>query len=156
MKKLGAVLAVLALVSTAGMAIAGGGAKCTSDVSACLTHWSEYKTAGYLGMKYDKAEDGTVTVKDVAAGTPAAAAGFQKGDVILTLNGAAMKDKDAVKKAKGAWKPGDKVSYTVLRGKSEKTLAVTLGTMPEDVYAQMVGEHMISNHMTVATADAAH
>ena len=149
-------LALLALVSTAGAALAGDGAKCTSEVSACLGHWGDYKTSGYLGMKYDKAEDGTVTVKDVTAGTPAAAAGFQKGDVILTLNGAPMKDKEALKKAKGAWKPGDKVSYTVRRGKSEKTLAVTLGTVPDEVYAQMLGEHIIQNHMAQPTADAAH
>jgi S1-C subfamily serine protease len=156
MKRLGAALAILALASTVGAAYAGGGAKCTSDVSACLGHWTDYKTAGYAGMKYDKAEDGTVTVSDVPAGTPAAAAGFQKGDVILTLNGAAMADKEALKKAKGTWKPGDQVSYTVKRAGAEKKLSLTLATMPEEVFAQMVGEHMVQNHMTVATADAAH
>ena len=156
MKKISAALAILALASIAGAAYAGGGAKCSADAAACLSHWSESKSAGYLGMKYDKAEDGTVSVKDVVAGTPAAAAGFQKGDVILTLNGAAMADKEAVKKAKGAWKPGDKVSYTIRRAGAEQKLTATLGTMPAEVFAQMVGEHMIENHMAVATADASH
>jgi len=53
--------------------------------------------------------------------------------------------------------PGNEVTYSVKRANAEKTLAVVLATLPADVYAQMVGEHMIADHqvaMNAPTADA--
>jgi len=143
-----------ALLVIAVPALAGSGEKCSQNAQACINHWSKSKTMGYLGLKYDKAEDGTVSVKEVVANGPAAAAGIQVGDVLVAMNGAKMSDKAAVKKAKGDWKVGQSVSYTIMRAGEEKQVAVTLGTTPEEVFASMVGSHMLENHVTAATAAA--
>jgi predicted metalloprotease with PDZ domain len=155
MKRFTWFLVLLAVAALPALAFAGGGGKCGENVSACLTHWSAMKTSGWLGMKYDKAEDGTVTVTKVMAGSPAETAGFKKGDVLVALNGASLADKEALKKAKGAWKPGDKVTYTVKRAGAESQIAVTLAPMPEELFAQMLGEHVAANHMPAADAAAA-
>ena len=160
MKKMSCVMTVAAMVLLAASVFAGAGSKtaaagkCTDDAQTCLNKMSAKKSAGWLGMKYDKAEDGTVSVKEITPGSPAEAAGFQKGDVLLTLNGASYADKEALKKAKADWKPGSKVNFTVKREGAEKQIAVTLAPIPEAAYAQMVGEHMITDHTKAATAAA--
>lgn len=135
-------------------ALAGHGEKCTYDTQACLDHWSKKMDKGYVGLQYDKAEDGTFTVKSVYPGSPAATAGFLVGDVVVAVNGAKLGDKEAVKKATGEWKIGQSVTYTVQRSGAEKKIAVTLARMPEEVFASMVGSHMLENHVITATADA--
>jgi len=153
MKKL--VLIAGALLIVAVPAVAGShGSKCTADLQSCLGQWSKGRDKGWLGLKYDQADGGTMAVKEIQAGSPAAAAGFKVGDVMMALNGAAFADKDAIKKAKGEWKVGQSVSYTIQRDGAEKTIAVTLASMPEDVFASMVGSHMIDNHFATATASA--
>jgi predicted metalloprotease with PDZ domain len=153
MKKL--VLMGGALLILAAPALAGSGEKCTMDPQACLNHWAKSKDKGYLGLKYDKGAEGAVVVKEILAGSPAATAGFQVGDVLLAMNGAKMEDKEALKKAKGDWKVGQEVSYSVKRADKEQTLKVTLAQMPEEVFASMVGAHLLENHVaTVTTASA--
>jgi C-terminal processing protease CtpA/Prc len=154
MKWISWVVAAALVAALAVPALAGSGEKCTYDTQSCLNHWSKGKDRGWVGLQYDKSEDGTVKVKAVTANSPAVTAGFQVGDVVVAVNGARMSDKDAVKKATGEWKVGQKVSYTVLRAGGEKQLPVTLGTMPEEVFASMVGSHMLENHAILATADA--
>lgn len=154
MKRIPWLLATLLLAAIASPALAGGGEKCSADVQTCLNSFAAKKSHGWLGLKYDKAEDGSTVVTGTTAGSPAEQAGFQKGDVLVALNGASFADKEAIKKAKGDWKPGSKVTYTVKRAGAEQQIAVTLAAMPEEVFAQMVGEHMVSNHMAVKTAAA--
>ena len=154
MKKLSWFVAAALVLALAVPAIAGSGAKCTYDTQTCLNHYSKSKDKGYLGLQYDKAEDGTVSVKSIYPNSPAVAAGFQVGDVLLALNGAKFADKEAMKKAKGEWKIGQTVTYTVKRAGAEKQIAATLATMPEEVFASMVGGHMLESHVVVATADA--
>lgn len=149
------VLLAGAMLIVALPAMAGSeGEKCSADLQTCMAHWSQIQNKGWSGLKTDMAEGGAVSVKAVQSGSPAAAAGFQVGDVILTLNGVSFADKEAIKKAKGDWKIGQRVSYTIKRGGMEKTIAVTLASMPEDVFAAMVGNHMIENHFPTETASA--
>ena len=70
------------------------------------------------------------TVTDVGAGTPAATAGIQAGDVITAIDSTAVTDSDTLGTAIGAHKPGDKVNVTVQRGGGSQTLTATLGTRP--------------------------
>jgi S1-C subfamily serine protease len=154
MKRISWFAAAVFVVALAAPALAGSGEKCTYDTQSCLNHWSKSKDKGWAGLQYDKAADGTVSVKSVAANSPAYSAGFQAGDVLVALNGAKLSDKDAVKKAKGEWKVGQNVSYTIKRAGAEKQLALTLGTMPEEVFSSMVGSHLLESHVVVATADA--
>lgn len=93
-----------------------------------------------------------MTVKTVTPGGPAEKAGLKAGDVIVAMNGVKFSDEEGMKKekAKGDWKPGQQLTYTVRRDGAENPVVVTLGTMPEEVFATMVGLHMIENHMHAA------
>lgn len=65
-------------------------------------------------------------LSDVEAGMPAAQAGLMPGDVLLSVNGAALPvgDASALTAAVGALKDGESLTLTVRRG--EETLAFTL------------------------------
>jgi len=149
------VLLSAALVMLAAPVFAGSGEKCTYGTQACLNHWAGTKDMGWTGLELDKSVEGVVKVKAVTPESPAATAGFQPGDVLLTLNGVKMSDKAALKKAKGSWKAGQSVTYTVDRAGAEQTIAVTLAKAPDEVYASMLGSHMMSSHATAAAAAAA-
>ena len=148
------VLLSAALLVLAAPLFAGSGEKCTYGTQACLNHWASSKDMGWTGLDLDKSVEGVIKVKSVMPESPAATAGFQPGDVLLTLNGVKMSDKVAMKKAKGAWKAGQSVTYTVDRGGAEQSLAVTLAKAPDNVYASMLGSHMMESHAAVATAAA--
>jgi len=125
---------------------------CTMSAEECTKHMAEAKNHGWLGIQYDKTEDGTAVIKDVVKGSPADKAGFRSGDVLLALNGIEMNDDNSAR-LKAAWKPltpGSTVDYTVKRAGATKDITVTLGKMPEDVYNAMVAEHM-KEHVDVAS-----
>ncbi len=69
-------------------------------------------------------------------------------------NGARMSDKGALEQAKGEWRIGQTIGYAVSRAGAERQVAVTLGPMPPEVYASMVGCHLVENHAPAAMADA--
>ncbi len=155
MKRL-SILAALALVAViAAPSWAGSGEKCVADAQTCLNKMSAKKSGAWIGLEFDKSAEGVMKVKRVVADSPAEKAGFQVGDVLVALNGAKMSDYDAMKKAKGAWSVGQQVTYTVERKGAETAVAVTLGEMPTEVHAAMVGYHMIDHHVTTPTASAA-
>jgi serine protease Do len=68
-------------------------------------------------------------VQQVQAGSPAAAAGIQPGDVIVSFNGAAVRTVGDIYAGLGAVKPGDKVTLGINRGGSSTQVPVTLGTL---------------------------
>lgn len=153
MKKLSVLLSA-AFLMVAVPVLAGSGEKCSYGTQACLNHWAGKKDAGWTGLELDKSVEGIVKVKAVTPDSPAATAGFQVGDVLVALNGAKMSDKEAMKKAKGDWKAGQSVTYTVQRAGAEQQIAVSLAKTPERVYASMVGSHMIEAHVAATTAAA--
>ena len=71
-------------------------------------------------------------VADPQAGGPAAKAGIESGDVITSVNGVAVKDARDLAKKIGAQTPGETVKLGVVRKGSEKSVTVTLATMPDD------------------------
>ncbi len=152
MKKWTCLVLVVALALPV-VAIAGSGEKCSSkDAQACLNHMSTTRDRGWTGFRYEANEKGDFVVKSVEQGSPAATAGVQVGDVVVAMNGVKLSDKVAVKKAKGEWKLGSQVTYTVMRNNAEQQVAVTLAPMPEEVFAFVVGQHMIEAHMAPASA----
>ena len=154
MKKLSWLLVAAAVLVTAVPAFAGSGEKCTASAQECLDHYSAYQQKGWMGIEMDKNAQGAMFIARVVEGSPAAKAGLKAGDVLVSRNGVKLADSDAIKKDKASWKVGAEVSYVVLRDKAEKTLKVTLAEMPESVFAEMVGKHMIHDHMAAATATA--
>ena len=139
--------ALLALVVP--VAIAGGDHyACTKGTQECLDMMAEkYSKKGYLGIEAEITEDGKYLIKSVLPDTPAQAAGFKSGDVIVAVNGVkyAMDNKDALKAVKAEMLPGKKITYTVERGGYDKKLSATLAKVPTQVLAAWVGEHMLEH-----------
>ena len=106
-----------------------------------------YAKKGYLGIETEKIGEGRYAVSSIVAGSPAEKAGFQKGDVLVALNGARFgeENKEAVMKAKSALGPGKAATYTVSRAGAEKQLSATLSEVPREVLAKWVGEHVIDH-----------
>lgn len=67
-------------------------------------------------------------VRSVESDSPADKAGLKEGDVITKVDDQDIMSADALKLAIRAHDVGDKVTITVMRGSSEKTLEVTLGS----------------------------
>lgn len=65
-------------------------------------------------------------VLDVGEGSCSRRAGLLKGDVIQAANGQQIRGSAELIAMKSAWKPGDTVTLTVLRGSETLELAVTL------------------------------
>ena len=61
------------------------------------------------------------------------------GDIITKINGKTISSMDEVVNIINAAKPGEKLTVTVLRGGSTKTLTVTLGVRPASVHDSQSG-----------------
>jgi S1-C subfamily serine protease len=66
----------------------------------------------------------------VFAGSPAAAAGVKDGDVVLEIDGTRVDETHDLSSLIIPHDPGDTVTLKILRDGSERTLKVTLGTLP--------------------------
>jgi C-terminal processing protease CtpA/Prc len=150
MKQIGWI--VLVLMASALPAVADT-ERCTEpDAQTCLDHMVARHHRGWLGLEYERSEEGTIRVREVTPHSPASKGGFQVSDVLLSINGADFSDPSAVKKARGDWLPGQTVTYTIRRGTTLRLLTVKLGRMPEKSFVEMVGRHMLENHVSPALA----
>ena len=98
---------------------------------------------GYLGVQIQavspeiadgmglKSTDGAL-VAETQPDTPAATAGLKSGDVIVKLNGEAVKSPGDLTRKVGALKPDEKAEVTYIRGGEEKTASVTLGALGQE------------------------
>jgi S1-C subfamily serine protease len=150
MKRTASFLAMALLVAGASGVVAGQKKKCDADPAECKAKMeAKMKAKGWLGVEMDKSDDGSVTVTKVFPDSPAAAAGFEKGDVLVGVNGIAYSTKDEAEKKKlqKAWGgPGSDVAFTVKRAGAKKTLDATLGTIPPQVAKKWISEHMKTHH----------
>jgi serine protease Do len=72
--------------------------------------------------------------------SPAAKAGIEAGDVVTTVDGAAVKDANTLVRKISGMPPGTQVHLGVLQDGSEKDVTVTLGTLPEQRQADARGQ----------------
>ena len=87
----------------------------------------------YLGVQLAPTESGSgAQVAGLASGGPAEQAGLQAGDTIVALDGGQVADATELAGAIGAHEPGDEVRLTVERDGMQDTVAVTLGTQPQE------------------------
>ena len=89
----------------------------------------------YLGVYLqDASTEGNATAgalaSDVKAGTPAARAGLETGDVIVRIDGTQVDSSEDLTRKIDTKQPGDKLSVTFIRGGKSHTITVTLGTRP--------------------------
>jgi len=70
---------------------------------------------------------GETTVMHVFEGSPAETAGFQEGDVLVAVDGETIEGTGGFVGAVGDRKPGDRVSFTIMRDGREQSLTAVLG-----------------------------
>jgi putative serine protease PepD len=83
----------------------------------------------YLGVSVETV-NGSVRITEVRTGTPAADAGLQSGDTIVSVDGKRIASGDGLTSAISAKKPGDTVSITYSRGGQSHTVKIELASRP--------------------------
>ena len=84
-----------------------------------------------LGVATQATEAGAgVDVAEVTAGSAAATAGLQAGDVITSVDGTAIDGPDTLGAVIGTHQPGDEVKVTYARDGASHDVTVTLGPAP--------------------------
>ncbi len=151
------VLAMVAIVGLAASGFALDASKCTSSTQDCLNYMSRnLENRGWVGIEVD--DEGGIAqmfVSNVVKDSPADKAGFNRGDLLIAVNGVvfAESNKKKIRDIQYAMKPGDDVVYVVGRRRAKKELRVELGPLPDTVIAQQIGEHMM-DHAEVKVASA--
>ena len=85
----------------------------------------------YLGVAIEDTDGAEgATLAEVRAGTPAAEAGLESGDVVTKLDGETVDSADELRRLVDAHSPGDSVELTFERDGDTQTVEVTLGTRP--------------------------
>jgi serine protease Do len=94
-------------------------------------------TRGFLGVQIESLSDEAATalglpnsngaiVTDVIAGSPAEKAGIRRGDVVLKINGAAVKDNRDLSRRIAALQAGQTATFTIWRDSKTITISVTV------------------------------
>ena len=126
-------------------ASAYAGEKCTYDTQTCLNHMAgSAATNGWLGIDKEKSADGA-KVTSVTPGSPAEKAGFQVGDVLTAINGLALGSEALKTSYAQINKVGSANKYTVQRAGKSVELQATLVKMPDEVFANKLGHHMLEH-----------
>ncbi|HEY6867145.1 MAG TPA: PDZ domain-containing protein [Candidatus Eisenbacteria bacterium] len=136
MKKMLAASAVAGLALALSVPAFAGGGSCSDHASAASADakmsCEAGKSAAWSGAWLQRSESGTVTVAEVAKGSPAAKAGLKSGDVVLAVNGYDLSNSEAraTCASHADCKVGSNVTYTVKRGSSTKNVKLKLEKMP--------------------------
>ena len=88
--------------------------------------------ADSLGLKQARG----ALVAEPQDGSPAAKAGIKSGDVILSVNGEAVKDARALARRISSMSPGTAVKLDVWHSGKEQTMTLTLGELPKERQAR--------------------
>ena len=105
-------------------------------------------TRGYLGLslqpevtpelakQFNLPNVNGALVTSVQPDSPAAKAGFKDGDFVTDFNNQKVADMRQLRLLAAQTAPGTKVAVKLLRDGKEKTITLTLGTIPEELMAQ--------------------
>ncbi len=143
------VIVVGVTVSVMASLFAGEKEHCTAPPEECAAKiQAKLASHGWLGVETESVADGAWGVTAVVDGSPAQAAGFAVGDVVLAVNGVKLheKNKDAMAALKKGLLPGTEAVYVVKRGGEKVKLRATLAAYPDDVVAAIVAKHMKAHH----------
>ncbi len=148
-------LVAAAMVASVVASVFAGGHECQVSAEECAKQLrAKFEKSAWLGIEKEKTPEGAVRVAAVTPGSPAAAAGFAVGDLLVAVNGVALAESksEAWKKVKVAMEPGRRVDYTVSRNGVPLTLSATLTTPPESVVDGWINEHIAKDHQHQAAA----
>ncbi len=147
MKKFGVLLVVVLLAALPAMA--GEKGTCDGDPNDCAKKMkTKLAQKAWLGISYDTDDHGRWVISSVEPGSPAQKAGFEKGDVMLAVDGVkyGKENKSELKAVYSKLTPGSDATYIVLRQGAKVKLKATLGHVPEAVQAEWIAEHMSKSH----------
>jgi serine protease Do len=85
-----------------------------------------------MARTYRMKDNKGALISDVTADSPAEKAGLKADDVVIGVDGRTIEDNSALSSYIASKAPGTTVNLRVLRGSAEQTIAVTLGTFPEE------------------------
>jgi len=123
--------------------------KCDGTPEECKKKMAaKFAQKAWLGIEMDSTEDGHFKITKVVSDSPAAKAGFEKGDVLIAMNGQDY-SKDNMKAVKAEWselEPGSKAKYTVLRKGGKIQLKAKLDTLPIEYQKKYIKEHLAKYH----------
>jgi serine protease Do len=88
---------------------------------------------GILPMRSGENDEKGVAVRYVYPNSPAETAGIVAGDVIVSLSGAAVRDRTALAEQIGNVEPGGKIEIEVRRGDDVQKHTIALASLPEDL-----------------------
>ena len=144
MKQLAVFLIALAIAFPA----AAGGARCDGSAEELVAMKTKLANKAWLGIEKEKTDEGYYIIKSVHDGSPADQAGFQKGDVLLTVQGEkyTKANKAALKAVYAKIEPGSDVQYVVKRNGAKVNLDATLAHVPAELQEKWIAEHMSEHH----------
>jgi serine protease Do len=85
-----------------------------------------------LAKHFDIKEDNGALVTNILTGTPAEKAGFQRGDIIVEIDGKTVVDTNDLRNKVAATLPGTEVTIKVVREGKETDIPVTIGEQMGD------------------------
>jgi serine protease Do len=90
-----------------------------------------------LAKSFGLKEAKGVLLSDVTEGTPAEKAGLKRGDVVKGFDGHEVENAHMLSRLVAATPPNSKAKLDIIRDGKEKTIEVTIGTMPQKVEGQL-------------------
>jgi serine protease Do len=110
-----------------------------------------------LAESFDMDKPQGALVAKVLPGSPAEAAGFQVGDIILTFNDHDIERSSELPPVVGLTKIGNTVTTKVLRNQEEVSLTVTVAELPSDEDIQLAvsggSQRAVSNRLGMSVSD---
>jgi thiol-disulfide isomerase/thioredoxin len=103
------------------------GADLSADVREA--HAQSTSRRAWLGVELEKSASGVIA-KHVVTSSPAAKAGIADGDVLVSVEGAAIADPNQIVARVALIGPGNAMKLTVRHAGADRPIAVTLGTFP--------------------------
>ncbi|MDH3349820.1 MAG: DegQ family serine endoprotease [Desulfobulbaceae bacterium] len=96
-----------------------------------------------LAKSFDLKQSSGVLIGEVAEESPAKEAGFQQGDVIITMDGKEINDVPDLRNRVAMATPETKVLFGIIRKGKSIDLTVTIGEQPSDLTAKVKGKSTI-------------
>jgi putative serine protease PepD len=105
--------------------------------SSMVAHIAEQIISGhsvkhaYVGVFLNGSSRGGAQITSIQAGSPAASAGLQQGDLVTAIDGKPISSTQQFIETVDTFSPGQAIKLTVKRNGSTQTVTLTLGTRPQ-------------------------